>query len=86
MIKKPSNFAVLNRPTLEYSLDFSFAKHDAKFVESIKSAEKYEFTKVVEYSGTDKTLQKEIFEPVMQQFIVGNNRRYFLAHANSSNL
>lgn len=73
MIKKPSNFAVINRPSLEYNLDLNFIKFDPKFVESIKSAEKYEFTKVLEYSGAEKTLHKEIFDPIMQQFIVGNN-------------
>lgn len=74
-MKKPSTYAIVNRPSLEYDSDLNFTKLEKKFVESTKSAEKYEYTRVLEYFGSDKSLNKEIFDGIMKGYVTGHNRK-----------
>lgn len=73
-MKKPVNLAFVERPSLEDDREYNFCRIGDKHVESIKTKEKYEFTRVYEVDNIETSIKKELQEEYIRKTVSGQNR------------
>lgn len=77
-MKKALNFGFVRTPGLEFEGDINFCKIDEKFIESLRTKEKYEFSRVYECIDGQNPTNLKFFEKTIRQFIIGNNRNFMI--------
>lgn len=71
-MKKLTSIAVVERPTINEST--SFVKFNNNMVESLKTMERFEYSRVLEVGSRCEEINDNIFKPIIDSIILGNKQ------------
>jgi hypothetical protein len=75
-MKKITNYALVEIPNLELSKDIYFCKQSSIAVDSLKTMEKYEYTRVFEFNGNFTEIAQNGLNKIGESVINGTKSIY----------